>query len=1161
MATRTVQGTGGNWSAVGTWVEGAVPLAADAVVVPTATSVIVNDTAAVALSVSVTGTVSFSRTANSTLTVQGKVTVNNLGTWDQGKDSDVIPAAYTATLVLNNAASAAATWFEGVSGFASITFNGVEDRTRWSTLTASMSAGATTCSVASSTGWAVGDELIFAPSSGTDSGTEDAIDVRTITGLAPITFAATTYAHASGAAVGNTYSNCIVKCANASFRGKMLFVLKNSAVDVLSIRYAKFENFSDSSNRCVIELNADDNSSAAQYRARKLKSFYANIVTCTTAGFSAWTGIGGFNGGAGPSSTYVIDNSIWYHSVYEQGVAFSGLSGSTIQNNMVCTGFVYAPTSMGQLTTLNDNHFAGRGGNVGWGAAKQIYNRNKFYGRWMSLFIMDKNTLVTEMHDNDFGVAVPLVLRYLNNFVRNVGYAAVWDFTSENDKYNTILNTFSDPETTYAGHAASSKGVFINKNNDITQQEIHRGTGKIFRNNSTTKRSTSSVSLKPLSVGVNLEHDIPIPVVSGEVVEVAGYLRYDATFYNSGTWVAPTAKLIDADGTTVLQTFTPAASATPAWYPFILTGTAGSTGNMTVRFTANPSSVITGTVYFDGVANSPMIVLARHFGFTFDEANPKRIRNPAVTTTGYTTGALETSEATAIGITGIAVTGATSAIALSANKTFQNLYDYTQAWSCINLTYNVPVTGVGIAGNVALTAKGNVTVSDGAVLNGSGSISMGAYTLATEFASGVDYTYTGGTFSHATTVPSFSSGTLSIPTAGTYTFGMSSAGVQFGAASAAWDLSGCTFTGTIAFTTSTGSLAVTVAVPAGTSYTVEGANITVTAPIVSASISITGMPDTIGANDRLQIINTTAAVASAWAALTAYVAGDVVLRSTGVGSESTAGLYMRCTTAGISAGTPPTWNTTVGGTTTDGTAVWTTYAVLYYDADPAATSLTDTYIDGEEFLAGETVEIRFAEEDPAISFKTYSTSVVATADGFSALVNETDDSSYATYATSGVTQDSIFSPNFVANYIVLDTDTNFTASGSYAYYCYLLTTSEGMYRFWGGLTGIDPGNIRNNVSVVSLYFDCSSGFVRQTDDIRIFRSDLTRPALDPVTAAGGGIEINWKVPVNVVTTGGSALTPSESAQLMGLSNDVNVVQVAGSTVTGSGTEADPWGPV
>lgn len=58
---------------------------------------------------------------------------------------------------------------------------------------------------------------------------------------------------------------------------------------------------------------------------------------------------------------------------------------------------------------------------------------------------------------------------------------------------------------------------------------------------------------------------------------------------------------------------------------------------------------------------------------------------------------------------------------------------------------------------------------------------------------------------------------------------------------------------------------------------------------------------------------------TAWAATTAYTTGDV--RRATSGNHT---LYFHCTTSGTSDGSEPVWNTSVGGTTSDGTVVWTT---------------------------------------------------------------------------------------------------------------------------------------------------------------------------------------------------------------------------------------------
>ena len=309
-------------------------------------------------------------------------------------------------------------------------------------------------------------------------------------------------------------------------------------------------------------------------------------------------------------------------------------------------------------------------------------------------------------------------------------------------------------------------------------------------------------------------------------------------------------------------------------------------------------------------------------------------------------------------------------------------------------------------------------------------------------------------------------------------------------------------------------------------------------PTVTANWTGTNLPDDVGGDTRLQIENLTAVNASAWQATTAYSRGDIVLRTTGAGAENVAGLFFRCTTAGTTGGTEPTWVTTTPGTstTTDGTVVWTVYNIMYYNQDPASTGASASYIDGEEFASGETARITFAHVNGATSFELGRTTAAVSVSGFSfdGSLFVSADSVYASNGLYGGSYETTFSPDYTNDYIVLDTNTDYTIISMYAYYCYLLTSSQGMWDFWGAITAIDVGNYRNNDSSVKpVYLDESGGFVKQTDSARFFNESGTRPAIDPTTG-GNGIEVNWRNPVYVQNVGGSALLTDERTQLFAI---------------------------
>ena len=73
---------------------------------------------------------------------------------------------------------------------------------------------------------------------------------------------------------------------------------------------------------------------------------------------------------------------------------------------------------------------------------------------------------------------------------------------------------------------------------------------------------------------------------------------------------------------------------------------------------------------------------------------------------------------------------------------------------------------------------------------------------------------------------------------------------------------------------------------------------------------------------------------SAWASSNAYAVGDIVRAST----LQASGLVFRCTTAGTSDSSEPTWATDIGSTITDNTVVWTAIASAFEELAQIAPS-------------------------------------------------------------------------------------------------------------------------------------------------------------------------------------------------------------------------------
>ena len=209
---------------------------------------------------------------------------------------------------------------------------------------------------------------------------------------------------------------------------------------------------------------------------------------------------------------------------------------------------------------------------------------------------------------------------------------------------------------------------------------------------------------------------------------------------------------------------------------------------------------------------------------------------------------------------------------------------------------------------------------------------------------------------------------------------------------------------------------------------------------------------------------------------------------------------------------------------------------VIYSGDPTGTGYSTSYTNGHVDYAssGDSIRIRFAHLDAGTSFEYGETIVTASTDGITADGSNfiSADTIYAINSVDGSAV-TVFTADYAGDEIEIATDTDFIAAQFYAFYCYTLTDATGITGFWNGITANDTGNYLINNSVVDIYFNSPTGVtytVKQTDSARIYRADSAYPVKDPSTS-GYGVQINWKSQVFVVTTGGSALTASEQAQL------------------------------
>lgn len=811
-------------------------------------------------SVFVKGTLVHSRTVNSSLTGYGTISIQANGGIEAGTVGSPMPVGVTATIYPNRSAAMVLGKynFEALPN-CRVSFVGAS-RKRWTTLTTAAAISDTSLEVADATGWQVGDVIhLVSDNHGTAVAGYELLTIAAgyVSGdLTVPLVSAITKTHRNGLPLGNLTTNVVFRSYSATLRAGVYFQV--SGTEALNTRRLDHVKFEDITGSYPYQLGVSF-SRVDQYLAVPLVNPYASIDSCvftvtnntsgnnldTTTGANPYYATQPVISNALVAPSYLLSNGSGQNLVYvgsqwaldgcllsATGTVHPASFDSEVRNSWyvgcnTSAGMTSATNGHANTCTFTNCNFSGTNSNVhssAWAVA-----RHTFEGC-------------------DIGYTYPLV--------SNTGYSIAVGPSSTNSTFTDCKMAprpfvVSQQNTANLGPTAAIR--MRNRNSDVTLQEDYFATNTALRDNAVFNRGRSSINIKPTTLLTDAVRSSKILCAAGASIRVVGYVRADTAFYNGGgsNWTPPTVTISGLGITPVV--FTASSAANNAWEKFDLTATnsSASDGELDLSYTTNPKLVTTGSVYFDGVPEAPFITKVRHYGFVFDEASVTRTVNAAV----------HASEATAAGYSGVTVAWGTSTspVTLTADQTFQTLYDYTQYQSVLpaNSANAVPITGVGVAGSPSLFAQCNATTT-GYTLNGGGSLSMGSYTLTGSVP--WNYTYTGGTFSQASVTPAFSGGTLAIGDGGTYTFTMGGSTLVTvnPSGSSSYTLSAGSFTGTLTVN-NLQATPVTVYIPAGVTTSTTGNTggaITFSAPTVQQSVTITN----VVAGSRVQIYDTTNSV-------------------------------------------------------------------------------------------------------------------------------------------------------------------------------------------------------------------------------------------------------------------------------------------------------------
>lgn len=716
----------GNASDTTVWSGGVVPVSGDRVLISSGHTVtldgtyewgddtistIVINTVSTTASIFIEGTLKASRSVNSQLTGNGHILVNArtgvFGMYDCGTAADPIPDGVTHTCILNKSAVLA----NGKYGFqlASSSTNlqgkfsshGVY-RKRNAALVGAVSVGATSAVVSDATGWAVGDQIIFAPT--TTYNYEDIRTISTITAgsgtQATITFAALTYAHADTSPVGNFTSNVTFKPYSTAGSGWSYMYLSAQTTSTtlnagdIHCSNTRIEgggaNGSDTTKQAaLVSYQGGTNSTV------KVMDDFDGLALFATGS----SGIGGQFSRFSSRQRSVLTNSAFYGtlntvSIYEYSVSVNDFDDVVVYRSG--SNAINCAYSQG---SINNRHYNikvfGTGSYVAsYGPAFAPQYFNCVFGPIARSAYFYAGQCSANLYENcDFGVTFGRgVAAYLFDAADPKGISEI---TLRNC---TVASGITTRPTNYYLSLPAHSITIENLNNNVTAQEFHIPQGSFYRDNSVEYRGTSSIRLEPDRLaGAAMSRTIAVPAPNGVSRTVVGYLRKNSS-YGGSTMPSVTLSGLGITPQTFIMS-----NSVDTWEKFTLTATqtSGADGNLSLTFSAQSAN--SGAVaYFDGVPLLPFITSVRHFGYVFD-GNSYRTTDTRITI----------SEATALALP-VTIDHTAQTITVTGAVTNAELFQACMADLCktANLTRDVHVAsadGVGFTTTYTVVNISNVS--------------------------------------------------------------------------------------------------------------------------------------------------------------------------------------------------------------------------------------------------------------------------------------------------------------------------------------------------------------------------------------------------------------------------------------------------------------------